>query len=200
MSTVTFDSQTSLTALQEQLRKRLCRMRRAMRGRFIAEAAARVLAAFLVALTLSLWLDWWLELSRLGRGAFAAVALTAVAGVAWRSLIQPLAMSLDPIDVAAAMDRRANDGARQVAAQVASVLQLPEHLDQPPGQFAGDDRSSCPAEFCFAGGRGLQEIRQRRAPSGLSGHCRNVCVSARRLRIGPAANGLTLGPAMACRE
>ena len=133
MSTAALESRESLPTLQQQLRRRLGRVRRAMRGRFVAEATARILVTLLGILALSLWLDWWLELSRVGRVGFAMVGLAAVGAVAWRYLFQPAAMALEPLDVAAAIDRRATNGAVRVAPRIASVLQLPEHLDQPRG-------------------------------------------------------------------
>ena len=133
MSSATLDSTTSLSALQSRLHSRLVRVRRAMRGRFLAEAMARVLAALLVVLVLSLWLDWWLELSRVGRLGFATAGLGLVGWVAWRHLVQPVTMALEPLDVAAAIDRRRVNGEVRVAPQVASVLQLPEHLDETRG-------------------------------------------------------------------
>jgi hypothetical protein len=133
MSTVSVDPRSSLTWLQQQLRGRLLRMRRAMRVRFVVEALARILLVLVAVLALSLLLDWWLELSRIGRAAFALVGLTAIGWVAWRSLIQPLAMAIGPLDVAAAIDRRQTNGQSHIAWRVASVLQLPDHLEQPRG-------------------------------------------------------------------
>jgi hypothetical protein len=133
MSTVSLDPRNSLTGLQQQLRGRLLRVRRAMRGRFVVEALARILLALVAVLALSLWLDWWLELSRVGRAAFALVGLSVVCWVAWTYLIQPLAMAIGPLDVAAAIDRRRTNGQPHIAWRVASVLQLPDHLEQPRG-------------------------------------------------------------------
>jgi hypothetical protein len=122
----------ALKRLQSQLRQRLERTRTWMRAHFAAEGTARVLGSLLLVLALSLLLDWWLELSRAGRLSYALAGLGLVSWVGWRSVLQPLLLPLGPIDLAAALDRRSGTGAaRAVAPRVASVLQLPEHLDQP---------------------------------------------------------------------
>ncbi|MCA9025785.1 MAG: hypothetical protein KDA86_11310 [Planctomycetaceae bacterium] len=134
MSTAPLDSRTSLTDLRERLVSRLSAVRRAMRAHFVAEAGAWVVSTLVALLALSLLLDWWLELSRVGRAGYAVVGFGLLGWIAWRYMVQPLSLSLAPLDVAAAVDRSRSASAREaVAPRVASVLQLPDHMNQPRG-------------------------------------------------------------------
>ncbi|MCA9077084.1 MAG: hypothetical protein KDA93_18805 [Planctomycetaceae bacterium] len=134
MSPSTLDTRDSLAELRDRLIGRLHAVRRSMRAHFVAEGSAWVLSTLLGLLALSLLLDWWLELSRVGRSGYALVGLGLLGWVAWRYAIQPMMLSLDPLDVAAAVDRSRVAAAREaVAPKVASVLQLPEHQNQPRG-------------------------------------------------------------------
>jgi hypothetical protein len=106
-------------------------VRRGMRLHFVAEGVAWIAATFTALAALTLLLDWWLELSLIARLCTLAAALAAVGYVVQRYLLRPMRLALAPIDVAAALDEAQNGGPREpLAPRVASVLQLPEQLDE----------------------------------------------------------------------
>ncbi len=162
MSTTPLDPRTSLSDLREQLVSRLNAVRRSMRTHFVAEAGAWVLSTLLGLLALSLLLDWWLELSRVGRAGYAIAGIGLLGWVAWRYVVQPMMLSLAPLDVAAAVDRAHAASAREaVAPRVASVLQLPEHMNQPRG--SSTDMIERAVRHNFAS---LEEVNFRSALNG----------------------------------
>jgi hypothetical protein len=121
-----------LPLLRDRLIARLAAVRRAMRLHLVAEAAARIAGALTGLAALALLLDWWLELSFVARLCTSAVALALVGYVVWRFLVRPLSWSLAPIEVASVLDRVRRGGSNPpLAPRVASVLQLPDQLDQP---------------------------------------------------------------------
>ncbi len=120
-----------LAPLRDGIIARLNAVRRGMRLHFVAEGVAWIAATLTALAALTLLLDWWLELSLIARLCTLAAALAAVGYVVQRYLLRPMTLALAPIDVAAALDEAHNGGPWEpLAPRVASVLQLPEQLDE----------------------------------------------------------------------
>src|SRR5450432_4122382 len=87
---------TDISALRLALQSRLADFARVVRARLLLEAVARFVATVAGVALLTYLLDWSLRLSHLTRRGLL-VALIAVALVeAWRQLLAPLRMRLDP--------------------------------------------------------------------------------------------------------
>ena len=107
---------------------RLAAFRHAVRQRMALEAAVRLLGVAVAAVLLTLLLDWGFRLSLAARLTLVGVAIVTLLVLAWRWLVRPLRMRLDPLTLAAALDR--HDGG-DLTARVGTVLQLPELLARP---------------------------------------------------------------------
>ena len=120
-----------LAPLRDGIIARLNAVRRGMRLHFVAEGVAWIAGTLTALAALTLLLDWWLELSLIARLCTLAAALAAIGYVVQRFLLRPMTLTLAPIDVAAALDEAHNGGPWEpLAPRVASVLQLPEQLDE----------------------------------------------------------------------
>ena len=127
-------------SIRRELVDRLARFGRHVRLHLAAEGAAYTVVAALALVVVTLVLDRWLQLSLPARGVLLSTAVGALIYLAWRRVLKPLLRRIEPIDLAAAIDRaaaarsREDDGARRsgavcaVAPRVASVLQLPDLL------------------------------------------------------------------------
>ena len=126
--------------MRRELVDRLARFGRHVRLHLAVEGAAYTVVAALSLGVLTLVLDRWLHLSLPARGVLLSIAVCALIYLAWHRVLKPLLRRIDPIDLAAAIDRagaarsREADGSRRsgavlaVAPCVASVLQLPDLL------------------------------------------------------------------------
>src|SRR5688572_28545182 len=124
------EAQRELSDLRDRLAQRLIAVRRAMRGHFLAEGLAWVVAALVLAATITLLLDWRLELSRPARIAVLLLAAVSCGWLLFRRLLQPLLLPMTPLDIAAAIDRTTAGPAKgSLTPRVASVLELPQATD-----------------------------------------------------------------------
>ena len=102
--------------------------RSVVRRRLALDGSAR-LAATAAGLGLAtLVLDRTFRLSLPARLTLVVLAVAAVAVLAWVWVARPLLMRIDPLTLAAALDRR---GGGDLTARVSTVLQLPDLLRQP---------------------------------------------------------------------
>ncbi|QDV16291.1 hypothetical protein Pan153_09180 [Gimesia panareensis] len=115
--------------LQSTISRKLDGVGRALRRHIMLEAAARIGLAVLGLAAVSLLFDWWLELSLATRIGCLLVGLGIFSYLAWRYLYLPFQVTLSPIEVANLIDRsRKVNNQQAIAPQVASLLQLPDHL------------------------------------------------------------------------
>lgn len=121
---------TDLASLRRDVEGRLDRFGRRARARLALEGAARVLALAVGLALLSFVLDFTFRLGLTARLLFLAAAVIFLAFEAWRHVVTPLQLNLDPVDLATALDRRTT-GVAALAPRVASILQLPELLNDP---------------------------------------------------------------------
>ncbi len=121
-----------LQQLRDQLSTRLLAIRRAIRRRFLLEGVAWFSLGVVAAAALTLLVDWRLELTWPARATVLFVAFGAISWLLFRRLWQPLRLPLSPLDIAAAIDRTISGPASgQLSTRVASVLELPQAIDQP---------------------------------------------------------------------
>jgi hypothetical protein len=116
------------------LHGRLAHFGRRVRVHLMLESIARVLAMTIGILLLSFVLDRVFRLGLPSRIFFIAVAAAFIVWQVRRHIVFPLRTSLDPIDLAVALDRRSPKST--IVARVASVLQLPDLLshERPPSE------------------------------------------------------------------
>jgi hypothetical protein len=150
MTTLNPTSPADLATLQRQLLARFEQFRRRVRAHLVIEGVARVLAEVVGLVLLSFILDRLFRLGLTSRLVFAALAVAFVVWEVRRRIVRPLRLALDPVDLAAALDRQhaagrnGSDGkavgiagtAGPLVARVAAVLQLPDLLahDRPPSE------------------------------------------------------------------
>ncbi len=97
------------------------------------EGAARLLTTVVGLALLSFVLDRVFRLSLPARVAMVLFAVIALCVVFWREIVAPLRLKLDPLTLAAALDRMAGqDG--HLTARVGTILELPSVLDQSNGE------------------------------------------------------------------
>lgn len=95
-----------LVALQRQLVGRFARFRQRVRTHLVLEGAARVMAIAVGLILLSFVADRVFRLGLGSRVVFLLGAVGVVAWQAWRHVVRPLRLRLDPVDLATAIDRR----------------------------------------------------------------------------------------------
>lgn len=122
-------SMEALKQLQEQLVARLSRFRRKVKRRLALAGVARVLAEGVGLGFLAYLLDRYLRLGIPARAAVLATGTGVLAWEVWRQILTPLRMRMGLVALAGAMDRNGHTDARHLAAQVASVLELPRLLE-----------------------------------------------------------------------
>ncbi len=122
-----------LQTMQERLSDRFSALRTRLRLQMSVEAAARLLGTMVALAALSLLFDWWLHLSMTARLLFASACAWVVGYVAWRHLISPYLQKLEPIELASLLDAAHHgDGQPAIAPRVATVMQLPDMLNEEP--------------------------------------------------------------------
>ena len=97
-----------------------------MRAHLFWEGLAWTVAAVVGLAALSLLIDRWLRPELSSRLMLLALAVAAVAAVAWRLLITPMGLKLADLDLAELLDRRLPGTGQRIA----NVLQLPELLER----------------------------------------------------------------------
>src|SRR5829696_1089803 len=114
-------TRNELAEMQTQLLSRFDRFRKRVRAFIVLEGVARGFAEVVGLALLSLILDRIFRLGLASRLVFTVLAIGFVAYDAWRHIVRPLKLRLDPVDLATALDRRHRNGNVTIAARVASV-------------------------------------------------------------------------------
>lgn len=99
-----------------------------IRGQLLLEGLAWFVATAVVLGLVSYGLDRWLRLGLATRLTLLPFGVAILAFVAWRHLIRPLSVRLDPLDLAAFLDSRSPG----LGVKAANVLQLPGLLEAEP--------------------------------------------------------------------
>ncbi|HVX58959.1 MAG TPA: hypothetical protein VHC19_00100 [Pirellulales bacterium] len=115
----------SLRPPRDAVRRRLARVRWRLRGRLAIAGLTWLWTALVLLAAASLAADWLLRFSLPVRQILLALAVAALAAIAYRKLLAPLAVRLDDLDLAAILDRRC----RGYGQRVAAVLELPRLLE-----------------------------------------------------------------------
>jgi hypothetical protein len=123
LAITTHDSE--LDALRRRLAARLHALRGQVRFRLWLDVASRLVVAVAALGIVSFTLDWWLELSLAARIAYIVLAGALVAWATVKSVLAVLRLRLEPIELAAELDKvRQSPPAQWIAPRVATVLQL----------------------------------------------------------------------------
>ncbi len=128
MATIEMSSSAALPRLQRGLVARLAHVRRRVRARLLIEGLAIVLAEAVALALFTFWADHTFRLGPPARFVLLAAAIVVLCVEAWRRIILPLFMSLDLVALAGAIGRTTVGGNGDLAARVASVLELPQLL------------------------------------------------------------------------
>jgi hypothetical protein len=131
MSAIEF---TNLTPRQvhQSLLDRFTDFRRHVRSQLLLEGAARLFAATVLLAFLSFALDRVFRLSLPARMAMVVAAGITLCVIIWRELISPMRLKLDPLTLAAALDRISGRGDGFITSRVGTVLELPGMLHRTP--------------------------------------------------------------------
>src|ERR1700685_3574905 len=132
LALTTHDSE--LDRLRHRLAARLLALRGQVRSRLWLDVVARMLVAVVALAFVSFILDWWLELGRGMRIAYVVLAVGLVAWAAWWWVLAVLRLKLEPVELAAELDKvRRAPPAQWIAPRVATVLQLSDLRTREPG-------------------------------------------------------------------
>jgi hypothetical protein len=112
----------------QSLIDRLNDFRRHVRGRLMFEGLARLLIAAVLSALTTFILDRVFRLSLPARVAMIVAVGIALCVVIWRELIAPLRLKLDPLTLAAALDRMSGRNDGYITSRVGTVLELPNTL------------------------------------------------------------------------
>jgi hypothetical protein len=116
---------SELDALRHRLTARLQALRGQVRVRLWLDIVVRVVVAVAALGIVSFTLDWWLELSRTARIGYVVLAIGLVAWATVRSVLAITRLRLEPIELAAELDKVGQSPPAQwIAPRVATVLQL----------------------------------------------------------------------------
>ena len=118
----------------QSLIDRLNEFRRHVRGRLLFEGLVRLLAATVLLAVVTFILDRVFRLSLPARVTMIVAVGIALCIVIWRELIAPLRLKLDPLTLAAALDRMSGRTDGFITSRVGTVLELPATLQlaKPP--------------------------------------------------------------------
>ncbi len=136
MATIEISSLAELPRLQHRLVARLARVRRRVRLRLAVEGLAIVLAEAAGMALFAFWADHTFRLGVPARISLLVVAAAVLAFEIGRRIILPLARRLDLVALAGAIGRKTNGERDDLAARVASVLELPRLLERRDGPSA----------------------------------------------------------------
>ncbi len=128
MATIELSSSAALPQLQHDLVARLAHVRRRVRARLLIEGLAIVLAEAVALALFTFWADHTFRLGPPARFVLLAAAAIILCFEAWRRIIVPLFLRLDLVALAGAIGRKTPGGNGDLAARVASVLELPQLL------------------------------------------------------------------------
>jgi hypothetical protein len=116
---------SELDALRHRLKARLQTLRGQVRVRLWLDIVVRIVVAVAALGIVSFTLDWWLELSRTARFAYVVLSIGLVAWATVRSVLAIMRLRLEPIELAAELDKVGQSPPAQwIAPRVATVLQL----------------------------------------------------------------------------
>jgi hypothetical protein len=116
---------SDLDALRQRLTVRLQTLRAQVRFRLWLDLAARLFVGLAALAFVSFTLDWAFELSRGARVAYIVLACGLVAWTAVKAVVAVMRLRLEPIELAAELDKARRLPASQwIAPRVATVLQL----------------------------------------------------------------------------
>jgi hypothetical protein len=116
--------------IHQSLLDRLGEFRAQVRARLLFEGVTKLLLTMLGLAVLTFILDRFFRLSLPARVAMLIVALIAALLAGWREIVAPLLLKLDPLTLAAALDRIGNQNGL-LTARVATVLELPALMVEP---------------------------------------------------------------------
>ncbi|HUO07565.1 MAG TPA: hypothetical protein VM008_04640 [Phycisphaerae bacterium] len=132
----TFDTSSlgDLKRVQQELTARLRHFRRRVRMRLVVEGAAIVAAEVFGAAFLTFVIDHALRLGVAARVLMLMVVLAGIGYELWKRVVGPIRLRLGLVALAGAIPHRGDGGTKDLAALVASVLELPRLLesDNPP--------------------------------------------------------------------
>jgi hypothetical protein len=127
-------SDSDLDGLRRRLSARLQALRGQVRLRLWLDVAARMIVAIVALAFVSFLLDWWLELSRAARIVYVVLAAGLVGWAAVTSVLAVLRLRLEPIELAAELDKlRHSSPSQWIAPRVATVLQLSDSRTREAG-------------------------------------------------------------------
>ncbi|HKD36327.1 MAG TPA: hypothetical protein VKB78_05985, partial [Pirellulales bacterium] len=136
MATIDISSLADLPRLQHGLVARLARVRRRVRLRLLVEGTAIVLAEAAGMALFGFWADHTFRLGVPARISLLIVAAVVLVVEVARRIVLPLVIRLDLVALAGAIGRTASGGGDDLAARVASVLELPGLLERHGGPSA----------------------------------------------------------------
>jgi hypothetical protein len=114
--------------IHQSLLDRLGEFRAQVRQRLLLEGVIKLLLAMLGVAVVTFALDRCFRLSLPARVSMLVFGAVALLIFAWRAVIAPLLLKLDPLTLASALDRMA--GTQIITARVASVLELPRQMKE----------------------------------------------------------------------
>jgi hypothetical protein len=129
--TVMEEDNLAATDARRSLLSRLAHFRRRVRARLLLEGAARLLATAVVLAAATFVLDRTFRLSATARLVMLIAVILCLLVVIWRQIVSALLLKLDPLTLAAAMDRAGGDANGAMTACVGTVLELPALLEGP---------------------------------------------------------------------
>ena len=129
-------SHLSPRQVYQSLQDRLAEFRNRVRGQLLLEGIARFLAAAVGLALLTFILDRFFRLSFPARISMVVAVVIALCVVIWREIITPLRLKLDPLTLAAALDRHSGRGDGYITSRVGSVMELPGMLQHATGRSA----------------------------------------------------------------
>jgi hypothetical protein len=147
-------SHLSPRQVYQSLQDRLSDFRKRVRGQLLLEGIARLLAAAVVLAFVTFILDRFFRLSLPARISMVVAVVITLCVVIWREIITPMRLKLDPLTLAAALDRLSGQNGF-ITSRVGSVMELPGMLQNATGpsvamlQFAAAQAHAALADIDF---------------------------------------------------
>lgn len=131
MTTENSKIQNDMKSFQQTIRGRLARVRQALRKHVLFDALSKMFLILLGMFFVSLFIDWCFELNLSTRFLLLFCCVVGLGYFLFQNLILPLKWPLPPLEVATLIDKshHAKTQAMKVTPKVASVLELPHHMD-----------------------------------------------------------------------
>jgi len=92
--------------LDKRIRRKLYRLRSALRSRLAGEGLAWLTVALVALVFVTLAFDYWLHMDRIQRTVIMALALCGVGWICWRHLARPMLVPMGQEDLALLVERR----------------------------------------------------------------------------------------------